>query len=151
MVNCVRQHWNRSSLILAVSVLLIGAVLSFYGQWLGRLIRFQLLKPHYERVLTRLRERAGGGTVRLGELDTREYIVEPGPPLRVAFIWPGGFLDNWCGVVYDPLGEVMKANLFKEDWSNWNALELQRVKILLGGDIYRCEHLYGDWYFCWFT
>ena len=44
-----------------------------------------------------------------GSFDDVRYVVDSGPPVRVAFPQPGGILDNWEGVVFDPTGEVEKA------------------------------------------
>lgn len=53
--------------------------------------------------------------------------------------------------MYDPTGEVLKANRFKADWSNWNDPELASVKDLFGGDLRQARHLWGSWYYCAFT
>ncbi len=83
----------------------------------------------------------------------REYgcLIEPGAPLRVAFRQPGGILDNWVAIVYDPSGEVLKSRQFKSDWSNWHDPTLQKVKRLFGGDLQWAEPLGGNWYRCYFT
>jgi hypothetical protein len=80
-----------------------------------------------------------------------DYVVDPGPPLRVAFPQPGGILDNWVGIVYDPSGMVMRANEFKADRSNWDDPSLAQVKLLFGGILIRCVHIGGHYYRCWFT
>jgi hypothetical protein len=80
----------------------------------------------------------------------RSTSVDEGPPVRVAFSW-GGIMDNWIGIVHDPTGEVMEANRFRPDWSNWNDPALGGGKRLFGGDLYRARHLWGNWYFCCFT
>jgi hypothetical protein len=77
--------------------------------------------------------------------------IEPRLPLRVAFVEPGGILDNWIGIVYDPTGVVLKSRQFKEDWSNWNAPALGEIKRLFGGDLRWAEPLGGPWYRCTFT
>lgn len=79
------------------------------------------------------------------------FIVDAGPPARIAFMAPGGVIDNWTGIVYDPSGEVLQANTFAADWSNWDDAALATVKSLFGGDLYRCEHLKGPFYRCFFT
>jgi hypothetical protein len=77
--------------------------------------------------------------------------IEPGPPLRVAFVQPGGLLDNWEAIVYDPTGEVLKARQIKPDLSNMNDPALQSVVRLFGGDLIRARPLGGHWYWCSFT
>jgi hypothetical protein len=81
----------------------------------------------------------------------RECMIDSGPTLRIVFIEPGGILDNWTSIVYDPTGLVMKANQFKGDWSNWDDPKLTHVKKLFGGDLRWSEHLGGPWYRCGFT
>jgi hypothetical protein len=77
--------------------------------------------------------------------------IEPGTPLRVAFVQPGSLLDNWEAIVYDPSGEVLKASRFKSDLSNFDDPDLQSVKKLFGGDLSGVEPLGGHWYWCSFT
>jgi hypothetical protein len=75
-------------------------------------------------------------------------IVEPGPPVRIAFMTDPGFLDNWSGIVFDPTGAVMQAD-------GWDATGKFRapasITELFGGDIVSCRHLSGDYYHCSFT
>jgi hypothetical protein len=125
-------------------VLLTGLCVWVYGQRLGTLARFHALKPRYESVVAALADGRDPG-IRVA------HRVEQGPPLRVAFPWPGGILDNWCGVVYDPSGLVMKARPLKPDLSSLGAPDLQKVRALFGGDLFYCEPLGGNWYFCSFT
>ena len=77
----------------------------------------------------------------------KDCYVDPGPPIRVAFVWDG-IIDNWYGPVYDPSGKVLEANKFK---SNWDDPSLADIKKLFGGDMVGCRHLTGPWYFCSFT
>src|SRR5688572_25673296 len=66
--------------------------------------RFGHYRPRYDAVVA---DATRGG---LGQLPAWawarrhgvELKVDSGPPLRVAFLEPGGLLDNWIGVVYDP-------------------------------------------------
>jgi hypothetical protein len=86
---------------------------------------------HEGDYLRQVRAIASGGSSALG----RSVSVEPGPPLRVAFAW-GGMLDNWVGVVHDPSAVVANPSAAR-DW--------------FGGQLFRAEHLWGDWYLCCFT
>jgi hypothetical protein len=111
---------------------------------------FERLEPQFRIIVDQLKKSAplkGGRHM----YQSTPYIVEPGPPLRVAFPRPGGILDNWCGIVYDPSGEVLKARQFKSDYSNWDDPSLQHVKQLFGGDLKYSVHLRGHFYRCWFT
>lgn len=68
-------------------------------------------------------------------------VVEPGPPLRVAFPW-GGLGDNWSAVVYDPGGSVLAAN---------GPHGAPEIRALFGGTLIHAKHVWGPWYFCVFT
>ena len=84
-------------------------------------------------------------------MQTRDGQIDPGPPVRIAFYWQRGVIDNWVGLVYDPTGKVIKANKFKSDWSNWGDASLAEVKGLFGGDLRRAKRMSKNWYLCWFT
>lgn len=80
--------------------------------------------------------------------DGGHYIVECGPPVRVAFDLGGGFLDNWHGLVFDPSGVVENART--------NMTTLVRdppgsPTKLFGGDIVWCRREKGDFFHCRFT
>jgi hypothetical protein len=132
------------SIGLLLALAMAGAVQGSVGGRIGLLARFYALRPSYQEII----EAIEAGIDRPGE---PRHLVEKGPPLRVAFPWPGGLLDNWCGVVYDPSGLVMKAKRFRPDLSNFGDPTLQDVKKLFGGDLRSCEPLGGPWYFCCFT
>lgn len=66
-----------------------------------------------------------------GELEGVPYRVDD-PPERIAFPWPGGIIDNWTGVVWDPSGSAPPENAF-------------------GGQLIHAVHLGGPWYLCSFT
>ena len=127
-------------------ILLIASGILFFftsGFRVGRFVLFQIRKDRYETLLREVE------TTR--KICEGEGAIDNGPPLRYVFYWERGVSDNWVGLVYDPSGEVMKANQFKSDWSNWDAPELQEVKSLFGGDMLDSEHVEGPWYICWFT
>jgi hypothetical protein len=89
---------------------------------------------------------------RRAEFEKEFYChIEPGPPLRVAFVQPGSLLDNWTGIVYDPTGEVLKANEIKRDGSNLSEPGFRQVRELFGGDLIWAEPLGAHWYRCGFT
>lgn len=111
-------------------------------------LRFSFSRPRYEAAVARIQAAA---PAQRDKVAGRDYNVDPGPPLRVAFVQPGSVLDNYSAIVYDPTGLVMKANQFKGDWSNWNDPKLAHVKKLFGGDLVWAEHLGGPWYRCGFT
>jgi hypothetical protein len=77
------------------------------------------------------------------------FLLDIGPPRRVAILEPGGFLDNWSGIVYDPTGDVMLADGFDPVTGKFAAPD--RVTKLFGGDLVSCRPLIGDFYRCSFT
>ena len=103
------------------------------GRYMGRCFRLWRYEAEHERYVEKL---LSGDQVDLFTYDCR---VDEGPPMRIAFSW-GGLLGTWYGIVYDPTGEVMNAN--KEGAA---ALEL------FGDFLTSSQHLWDDWYFCWFT
>ena len=133
-----------------VTALVVAAITSTgwftpFGKTMGAHYKLWREKDYYESVVAEV----GDGT------DKSRYsfpvLVESGPPVRVAFYW-GGILDNWHGIVNDPTGEVMKANLLNlKTWENRNDSEYTSVSMLFGGTLIRAQHLGGDWYLCWFT
>lgn len=127
----------------SIVITIVGLVLFFTeGFRFGRLALFEIRRPRYERLLEE--------SERSGEVPDGEGYTDDGPPVRHAFFWQRGVVDNWAGVVYDPSGLVAKVNgssgwddLYDPRWSN--------AVRLFGGTLYHCERLSGDWYLCWFT
>lgn len=77
------------------------------------------------------------------------FILDNGPPRRVAFPKPGGFLDNWSAVIFDPTGEVMLADGFDSVTGEFAAPD--HITKLFYGDIVYCRHMLGSFYNCTFT
>jgi hypothetical protein len=80
--------------------------------------------------------------------DGGHYIVECGPPVRVAFDLGGGFLDNWHGLVFDPSGVVENA---RTDMRSLEPDPPDSPTRLFGGDIVWCRREKGDFFHCRFT
>ena len=72
--------------------------------------------------------------------DTQDARLDHGPPLRIAFPWGAGLLDNWRAIVIDPTGLVLRAN----DGD-------PAARALFGGHLVRAVRLRGDFYLCQFT
>lgn len=112
-----------SPVLIGISVWGLGG-----GKWIGKRVKLWRNEDHYLE------------SVRIAEENPKNieawpsevYLVDPGPPPRVSFAW-GGMLDNWCGVVHDPSGRVLKHGFDP------------------GGVTLHVEHLWGNWYFCSFT
>lgn len=81
--------------------------------------------------------------------DGVDFVFDAGPPRRMAFPNPGGFLDNWSGIVYDPTGDVMKADGFHPITGEFAAPD--RITKLFEGDLVSCRHMLGSFYLCSFT
>jgi hypothetical protein len=113
--------------------------------WFQR--HFDALEPTYRSIA----ERVSAGT-HLSASDTAgiRLVLDAGPPLRVAFKQPGGIIDNWEGVVYDPTGAVGAATGWR-DGVPGNYSAPVRVRALFGGDLVACRHVRASFYRCWFT
>lgn len=152
-----RTHWHPTLVgsavtLLTLALLMVLAVprLAGAGDEFFFARRFRRLRPQYERILKTL---AAVGAVqtdsvrRAGEID---FYVDSGPPLRAAFLQPGGILDNWEGVVYDPTNAVATATGWR-DRRPGEFTAAPNVLKLFGGDLVRCVHVDGPFYRCWFT
>lgn len=140
---------GRSAKPLAIAVLVAAVAATGWrtpvGTTFGARCKLWRGKARYEAVVA---EVAAGADAAAFDLPV---IVDPGPPIRVAFSW-GGILDNWRGLIHDPTGEVMKANLLdRKNWSNRDDPEYAAVSGFFGGTLVRSRHLGGAWYLCWFT
>lgn len=94
-------------------------------------------RPEYLALVARL---ADGATAPESKLRPR---VDDGEPLRVAFPWGTGLVDNWRAIVHDPTGLVLRAGTDDPDAA--------RARDLFGGHLVHCVHLSGPFYFCVFT
>lgn len=113
--------------------------------WLGDLSRLALEHDRYEAIVAEYS--ASPRSEWFAERYGITFSVDPGPPVRVAFN-PGGFLDNWSGIVHDPSGEVRLADGFDEQ-GRFRAPD--RITRIFEGDLVSCRWLWGDYYTCSFT
>jgi hypothetical protein len=107
---------GKPRLLLAVAVLVVAVAivgwLTPVGATFGARCKLWREKPYYQSVVAKVAAGADDSAF------DYPITVDPGPPPRVAFSW-GGILDNWHGVVYDPTGGVMEANILdRTTWSN---------------------------------
>ena len=134
-----RKLDDRGRHLLTVAVLVLGALcyvpMARLGDAITVKLRFSAHRDAYAQIVAREQGDPSGEGVheRAGE----RYFVDAGPPLRIAFIWPGGAIDNWCGAVYDPSGVVVAPLSERTD--------------LFGGDPFFCEELEAPYYQCCFT
>jgi hypothetical protein len=153
-----RLGWRRARLIgiavyiTAFIVLLCGLAVTLphiaaAGDEFQFARRFARLKPQYEAIVA---QALAAGDGKDGETNGVRFTVDVGPPLRVAFPQPGGMLDNWEGVVWDPTGVVRSAT----GWRNGIAGDYTAspaAKAFFGGDLVACRAVSDHFYRCWFT
>lgn len=134
---------KRKAALISMCIAVVGVSLFFTeGFRLGRVGLFQLRKERYEALL---RE-----AMRTGHIPRGEGQIDEGPPIRYAFYWQRGVTDNWAGVVYDPTGVVERVNEIPS-MNELHARKWSDAVRLFGGDMFRCQHIQGAWYICWFT
>ena len=124
------------------------------GASLTTRIRFAVERPRYEKVISTLQDSirtTGQPAAGRHDYEGVVYVVNSGPPLRLAFPWPGGMIDNWCGAVYDPTSAVLQANNFTGEWSKWDEQVAPEIKGMFGGDLVHCSELRSPFYHCCFT
>jgi hypothetical protein len=149
-----RRGWTRGR-VTAGAMLLGGAMLvgqsgpaltAMGGRWTFD-ARFRRMEPRYEQIVRDLAARPGAwenGTWR-----GVQFVVDSGPPLRVAFPQPGSIIDNWEGVVYDPTGSLAAA-VSHDERGRWRPPPRRFVR-LFGGELTGCEPVRGPYFRCWFT
>jgi hypothetical protein len=155
--NCGLTGIDLWKTVLATPVLIVCAILmalpmTWMGSRVGTAAVLAVSQSHFSSIIknARLMKRDGNGenyTTYLKD-DGVTYIVDFGPPVRVAFN-PEGFLDNWNGIVFDPSGDVAKARGFNPVSGKFFAPE--NITNLFGGDLVQCRPYWGDFYECSFT
>ncbi len=132
-----------------VALLVVYAPLASAGDAARFERRFNRLEPTYRRIAEDLERNATmdadttAGSVR--------FRVDTGPPVRVAFPQPGGIIDNWEGVVYDPSGVVATARGWSMQRGSQEFTAPPEVRGLFGGDLVICRPIRRSFYRCWFT
>ena len=154
LIIILRKKRNRSATIVLCALLAIGGI--SYGtdliKDLGLRLKFQRLKPAYSEIIEKL---SSGKIPGEGNYLGARYESETDPDLRVSFSW-GGIVNNWYGIIYDPSGKIMQINKsepFKgRDPSSPKVdKELEKIRMVFGGVLYKAERLGDHWYLCWFT
>lgn len=149
------QRAGIAAMALAVSfaaVLWLGGwrQLARAGDALEFRLRFSRVEPRYAALVPELLRDTGAAP------DYRHragvtFVVDSGPPKRLAFLQPGSFLDNWEAIVYDPTGAVGSARGWRYDRGEQEFTAPPEVRRLFGGDMVVCDHVRGPWFRCWFT
>jgi hypothetical protein len=148
--------WRGWSRVTAGGLLLLGAlVVGEAGPRIGDAAaardfesRFLQMAPRYERVVKELAPRrqvpARGSSYGV------DFVVDAGPPRRIAFPQPGSVTDNWEGVIYDPSDSLARAKGWRHSAEGVSATPVELVR-LFGGTLLSCEPIRGHFYRCWFT
>lgn len=153
VVNAIRTRnlYSRGS---AVGFICSGLLLIFlippiasFGERLIVKYRFDSHIAQYQHIVSEAN--AGRMPSGYGIDESIRFHVDQGPPIRVAFPQPGGTLDNWEGIVYDPTGDVLKA----QGWTGPDGKLTAPSDIisLFGGTLVSCIKIDGDYYRCSFT
>lgn len=128
---------RRSARLALATVVLVGVTIPIWreGRAWGSSLWMRRHRDVYEDVVQQLSLEQP--TTEQDREQPIRHRVDPGPPLRVAFPWPGGILDNWCGAVHDPTGTIGDAG---KDAGGF-----------VGGQSASCSLHEGSWYVCCFT
>lgn len=148
--------WHRVLFTLLPLGLLAGVIFCSLtvlqaGSAVGAWSRLVLQRGHYEAIIDKVRRapRSDEESYRVFlEDDGVTYVIDYGPPVRVAFN-PEGLLDNWSGIIFDPTHAVMLADGFDPVTGEFAAPD--RITKLFGGDLVSCRPLGGDYFRCSFT
>ena len=154
LIIILRKKRNLSAAILLCALLAIGGI--SYGtdliKDLGLRLRFQRLKPAYSEIIEKL---SSGKIPNQGTYHEIRYESETDPVFRVSFSW-AGIVDNWYGIIYDPSDKIMRVNesdpfKSRDPGSPKVDKELEKIRMVFGGLLYKAERLGDHWYLCWFT
>lgn len=102
-------------------------------------LRFHRLEPQYAALVPELLSDAAaqpGYQTRRGVT----FVADASPPKRLAFVQPGGIIDNWEGIIYDPSGIVGAAQGWRYDRGQQEFTAPPAVRGLFGGDIVACKY-----------
>lgn len=142
----IKSGWRGGLATILAGGLVVATApfLSAAGGWGWAWISLRSNKAVYDRVVAR-----AASLPDRGEIDGRRYLIERGPPVRIAFPQPVGIADNWGAVIHDPSGAVATAT----GWTGKPQRFTVRADIreLWGGDLLACRRITGDYYRCWFT
>lgn len=147
----------RLALALAPPLLFAGLALAARplldaGDRFGVAARLAQDEARFATIIARVKEEqpaASDGTQRTE--DGISFLVDRGPPLRVAF-HPRGILDSWTGIVFDPTRAL--SNYVSQGPRRpgaRSAITPDDLSGLFGGDLVGCRHLRDDFFLCRFT
>jgi hypothetical protein len=145
------QERTRKSYLAVGSIPLLTVVLVLSAPFVDTLVvyaQFATMLPRYSRIVDAVTQPPQPDAA--DQNQEARYIVDVGPPVRVAFP-KDGIVDNWWGIVYDPTDAVAQAKGWEFDGGEQRFTAPQQVKALFGGDLVSCRHLYKHYYSCSFT
>jgi hypothetical protein len=132
---------------LAWSALPVAAMLIFfYGADAGEILRFQVNRHAYQRVV------ADAAAGRCSEADRKQWrvdidAIECSVPVLIVFIW-GGFGSIWNGVVYDAADQIAepasKRSRFWKQRDSGSLLSCSGASMDLGNHFYLAGGFYSD-------
>lgn len=150
-VRNARKERTRRAWIAVGSIPSLMAVLMLIPPLISTLVlyaRFVAMLPSYERVVATVLEMPQ--KVVSNQSGGIEYLVDIGPPVRLAFP-KDGILDNWWGIVYDPSNAVAQAKGWSFESGEQRFTAPREIRAVFGGDLLACRHLYRYYYSCSFT
>lgn len=108
---------------------------------------FAVQYPSYRRIIALAdqgRLPPPGKTAFQTAVDGTMFQAERKAPHRVAFPFPGGFLDNWTGILYDPASIGKRDYLRQKDGSSGDLLDNWWT-------IENCKKMIRNFYSCSFS
>ena len=155
LFQCIRSS-NRGVLAGIVGLNLLVVAVGFGlsiplvrgGDRLFEVIHFSLNLKSYETTVAEIVRNPPSDS---GYIEHLGAVVDVGPPVRVAFKLPGGLIDNWCGIIYDDTGLVLRSNSFDGNWESWEQQVPSNVRKLFGGDLLWCQEKTEGFFKCCFT
>lgn len=149
---CYRPIAKRPGSLVGTAIVVASAyaMLTFDSQMadFGKTLRFQTQLGRYREIVRKVEQTPALQTDELHADGDARYLVDKGPPVRVAFVW-GGVIGNWYGVVHDPTGAVESAPGGRPAAGDFTA-SLKPEK-LFGDDVVACRVLTKPFYLCAFT
>ncbi|WP_333591186.1 hypothetical protein [Brevundimonas sp.] len=145
-VSVIQSGWRGGLAALVAGALVVAAspFISTAGSWSWAWASLQSHKAVYDQVVAQ-----AAALPDQGQIDGRQYRIERGPPVRIAFPQPVGVADNWGAVIHDPSDAVATAR----GWTGKPPKHTVRSDLqeLWGGDLLSCRRITGHYYRCWFT
>lgn len=125
------RRWKLAVVIVGATILAMLLPLGQLGHWGWARLSLDQHRATYDQVVAR-----AGSLPDDGELNGQAYLIERGPPVRIAFIRAQGMPGGWSAVVHDASG--VEPPTTGPD------------RFLFGDEIRSCIRVDGPWHRCWF-